>query len=420
MTVSRDATKILEEFFLREKSVTNSLDLSRCNLSKLPTLFNSLIDAQPDVAARVTLLNLAHNSLNTLPSFLDRLPNLKILFLLGNTFSTVPDVVSKLSSLKMLSFKQCALSGELDASKLPPTLTWLILTSNRLTGLSDDFPKRCPLIRKLMLSNNQISNLPETFTAHMQDLELIRLANNELSHIPMDILKLRTLKWLAMSGNDETGGKAALDTLVEKLHLGNINTKYSVDWDHELGSGSSGTAYAGMDKSSGADVVIKRFREMEGSDGRTLDEVRMACATQGVTGLVETIGFGVVECKEVVLVLERMAGNPKPLAQAPSFESCTRSVYDDSKLRLSMQDKTFIVNCVQNAVDALHRRGICHGDVYAHNVLVSWKNDRVCDVKLGDLGAAWFVPEGVRREVFSIEQRAVDVVRDEVFRLGEM
>lgn len=420
MTFSRDATKILEEFFLREDSVTNSLDLSRCNLSKLPTLFNSLIDAQPHVAARMTLLNLAHNSLNTLPSFLDRLPNLKILFLLGNTFTTVPDVISRLSSLKMLSFKQCALSGELNASTLPPTLTWLILTSNRLTGLSDDFPKRCSLIRKLMLSNNRISSLPETFTTHMKDLELIRLANNELSHIPMEMLKLQTLKWLAMSGNDETGGKATLDTMVEELHLGNIDAKYSVDWDHELGSGSSGTAYAGVDKISGANVVIKRFREMEGSDGRTLDEVRMACATKGVTGLVETVGFGLVECEEVVLVLERMAGNPRPLAKAPSFESCTRSVYGDSELRLSVQDKNFIVDCIQNAVDALHRRGICHGDVYAHNVLVSWKNDRVCDVKLGDLGAAWFVPERVKREVFDIEQRAVDVVQDEVFSLGEV
>lgn len=415
MRIGRDVTSILEEFFLQGENCSNSLDLSQCNLSKLPPLLESLIDAQPEASARLTLLNLAHNSLSTLPSILTRLPNLRILFLLGNAFTDVPDVISKLPSLKMLSFKQCALSGELKASALPPTLTWLILTSNCLTGLSEDFPKRCPLVRKLMLSNNQIRNLPKTLSIHMQDLELLRLANNELSHIPMDMLKSRALKWLAMSGNEVTGGKVTRETLPINFDLGNIKTRFNVDWEHALGSGSSGTAYAAVDNVSGAKVVIKRFRDMEGSDGRTLDEIRVACGTQGITGLIQTLGFGVDEGGKLVLVLERMMSDPQALAQVPSFESCTRSVFGNSELRLSWHEKHIIVDCVRNTVNALHQRGICHGDVYAHNVLVSWKQGRVCDVKLGDLGAAWFVPEKVRPEIFDIEQRAVDVFREEVF-----
>lgn len=415
----RDAVPILEDFFMSNKDGSSSLDLSSCDLSMLPPLFESLVDAHPNAASRVTLLNLAHNSLSTLPLFLKRLPNLRILFLLGNAFESVPDVISRLPSLTMLSFKQCALKGTLHASSLPSTLTWLILTSNRLTGLSDDFAKRCSRIRKLMLSNNQLKRLPEGLSVHMQDLELVRLSNNEISEIPMDLLTLRALKWLALSGNGETGGRATMETLPKKLDVGVIEVRYDVDWDHPLGSGTSGTAFAAVDKISGADVVIKRFRNEEGSDGRALDEIQVACASQGVAGLVQAVGYGLDGCGVMGLVLERIAGHARALARAPSLESCTRSVYGDERLRLSRGEKYMITDCVRNSVEALHQRGICHGDVYAHNVLVSWKDGAVSDVRLGDVGAAWFVPERIRGAVYGIEQRAVEVVKNEVFGLGE-
>lgn len=189
---NRDAEELLREFFTEGNNEATTLNLSDCNLKNLPLDFGKLIETQLNATRRLTLLNLANNKLSMLPDYLAKLPNLRILFLLNNNFTQVPKVIERMHSLRMLSFKQNALSGVLQASKLPPKLTWPILTSNRLTALSADFPQVCQHVKKLLLSNNELTTLPDLHES-MHDLQLLRISNNRLSDFPTELCKLPKL-----------------------------------------------------------------------------------------------------------------------------------------------------------------------------------------------------------------------------------
>eukprot|EP00171_Calliarthron_tuberculosum_P009744 IDg9744t1 len=177
------ADELVHAFFASKDEKKTALDLSNCALTELPDSFYRHIQSNPNVAARLQLLNLAHNNLSRLPNYLSLLPNLRILFLLANQFRRIPPVVAELPACFMLSFKSNQLAGELAGSSLPRHISWLILTSNKLTSLSADFPRRCARVRKLMLANNRLSSLPEGFET-MADLELLRLSNNAFERFP--------------------------------------------------------------------------------------------------------------------------------------------------------------------------------------------------------------------------------------------
>lgn len=409
-----EADERVRAFFAPECRAT-TLDLSSCNLHHLPPSLESHLLASPLSAARLTLLNLAHNSLTTLPRFLSHFPRLSILFLLDNAFTALPPILPELSSVTMLSFKSNALSGELPASLLPPRLSWLILTSNRLTSLSPDFPTRCRNVRKLMLANNNLTSLPRAFGTHMHSLELLRLSNNNLHDFPYPLLDLPRLAWLSVAGNPCTGGTiASAWALPAALCIADLDAEYSIDWARAFGSGTSGAAFPGTHRSTGARVAVKRFRAAAGSDGRALDEVNATVLARGVGGVVQAVGYGVGDGAdgeaEVTLVMERVEGDAQCVARPPSFESCTRCVYEDGK-SFGREEAERIVDTVERAVEGLLERGVAHGDVYGHNVMVG-----AGEVVLGDLGAAWTVPEKAREGARRVEIRAVEVFREEIMR----
>jgi serine/threonine protein kinase len=77
------------------------------------------------------------------------------------------------------------------------------------------------------------------------------------------------------------------------------------------------------------------------------------------------------------------------LAGPPSFDTCSRDVYDTENAE-DMLSSTFcwiIVTSMLRVLAKLHKLGICHGDFYAHNILVKPSSH---DVKLSDFGAAFF------------------------------
>lgn len=409
----RNAEELLNEFFTSPANSSAAIDLSSCGLTKLPQLFETLIEKYPQASARLQLLNLAHNRLSELPIYLSKLPNLRILFLLRNEFVAVPAVIRMLKSVKMLSFKENKIQGELKSDTLPPNLTWLILTSNRLTGLDDNFPSHCRQVRKLMLSNNLLSRLPFEMRTEMTELELIRLANNRFEDFPRHVLEIPRMAWVAFSGNPCTMSSH----LPTPLQISDLNAKYEIDWEKDpLGSGASGKTYAGKDRESGMDVVVKRFHAMAGSDGRAEDEVDLSCAAAGVPNLVHALGYGMID-NVLHLVTKRVNGDPVALAGPPSFDSCVRSVYGKG-LRMSRTDKVRVIECIESAVKGLLERGICHGDVYAHNVLVSY-GERGAQATLADLGAAWKYPAKLKAEVTAIELRALNIFKNEILNLGE-
>jgi len=71
------------------------------------------------------------------------------------------------------------------------------------------------------------------------------------------------------------------------------------------------------------------------------------------------------------------------LGQPPNFETCTRDVF----LENCTHNSTQILNMAQNLsriMVHLRTRNICHGDLYAHNILVNEEGD----ILLSDFGAA--------------------------------
>lgn len=139
--------------------------LSWLNLSK-----NGLVGIQHvTMMAKLTVLNVSHNNLNSLPSTLNRLSNLRA-FIANN------------NGLKMV-----------DVADLPTSLNTLILSHNALQEF--DFQAvllRCKSLTKLNLSHNQLHalDLKPVLTAKGAPLRELRANDNRLStvaHLPLTL-----------------------------------------------------------------------------------------------------------------------------------------------------------------------------------------------------------------------------------------
>ncbi len=71
------------------------------------------------------------------------------------------------------------------------------------------------------------------------------------------------------------------------------------------------------------------------------------------------------------------------LGNPPSMESCTRDVFDDA-CAFNGAELLKIAKSIASVSAQLHYKGINHGDLYAHNILVN----KTTDTLLGDFGAA--------------------------------
>jgi serine/threonine protein kinase len=72
-----------------------------------------------------------------------------------------------------------------------------------------------------------------------------------------------------------------------------------------------------------------------------------------------------------------------------------------------------IARDVAEAVAHLHQRGVMHGDLYAHNILIDPVQGQA---RLGDLGAATRLPPQpeLRRRLFALEVRAFGYLLEEL------
>lgn len=384
------------------------LNLSNCSLSSLPESLN-----HPSIYSRLSLLNLANNDLRQLPSWLSNFRRLEILFLLGNSFTEIPEVISQLPAVYMLSFKKNKLSGTIRGKTLPKAISWLILTSNAITHLDDDFSVACRHVRKLMLSNNHLKKLPRNFSQCMSALELLRLSNNEFAQFPTCVFELPKITWFSIAGNPCCGGTiSSVDQLPIHLRIHDIKSAYDIEESGAaLGEGTSGNVFPAVRKSDGMKVALKKFKELSGSDGKALDEIWVSLSCDGISGLVTPCGFySNINTNQLILVTQLVPDHPKTIAGPPSFDSCTRSVYPPG-IEFSREEADLMVKQASSAVEGLLEKGIAHGDIYGHNVLVGASRK---DVALGDLGAAWRFPEEYRKEITEIERRALEVFVAEI------
>ena len=386
-------TTTLEQLRAGHLAGTRRLKLA-CGLSEFPREIFDLADT-------LEILDLSGNALSKLPDDLPRLSKLRIIFASDNPFTELPEVLGQCSQLSMVGFKANRIRT-VSGQSLPPLLRWLILTDNEIDTLPAEIGA-CTQLQKLMLAGNRLRTLPEELAACSR-LELLRLAANQLSELPAWLLRLPRLSWLAFAGNPFS----------EALETAALTDTPSADirWDElkleqQLGEGASGVIYRAAllarHEHASRPVAVKLFKGAVTSDG--LPDCEMAaCIRAGdhpnlipVVGKVKDHPAGTHG-----LVMELIDSQFTNLAGPPSLESCTRDVYD-ADTRFELASVLRLAYGMASAACHLHRQGVMHGDLYAHNILHGGQGRAL----LGDFGAASFYATDDRDFRFALQRLEV-------------
>ncbi len=337
------------------------------NLEEFPKEIFSLAES-------LELLDLSGNRLNSLPD-LSRLKKLKIAFFSNNLFTEMPSAFKGCNKLYMLGLKANKIET-FDEDILPLSISWLILTDNRLKKLPDSIGK-LKKMQKFPLAGNLLETLPKSMQS-MKNLELIRLSANNMKELPKWLLELPKLAWLAFSGNP--------CSLSKEVNI-KVLAMQDLELDKLLGEGASGKIYRVHSKELNKIVAVKLFKGAVTSDGYAKDEMN-ACMSAGEhPNLIKVLAR--LEHKQLGLVLEFIDPAFKNLGNPPNFETCSRDTYEEG-LIFSIEEVQKIAQQIASVSAHLHAHSIMHGDLYAHNILIN--KNKYC--YLGDFGAASFYEKG--------------------------
>jgi hypothetical protein len=346
---------------------TKRLTLS-CGLTDFPREILDLFDT-------LEILDLSNNPLSSLPKDFSRLHKLKIAFLSDCNFATFPKQLAQCRSLEMIAFKNNHMTTIPDDS-FPRKLRWLILTNNLITSLPASIGQ-CNRLQKCMLAGNRLSCLPDEME-HCGKLGLLRLSANQFTELPPWLFELPELSFLSFAGNP------CAPSVEDNPILDDISwSELSV---HQLlGEGASGIISKGSwnSLSGNKDVAIKLFKGEVTSDGSPIDEMN-ACIIAGQhSNLIDPIGKIHGHPEKRGLVLQLIPPHYANLGLPPTLDSCTRDAFHPENI-ISVEKCKSILIGIAAAAAHLHERGIAHGDLYAHNILV----DKSGHAFLGDFGAA--------------------------------
>lgn len=361
-----------------------------------------------ELADTLEILDLTDNALSALPDDLPRLHKLRILFCSNNRFTELPAMLGQMPALTMVGFKANQIRT-VPASALPPQLRWLVLTDNCIEEVPAELGRR-PALQKLMLAGNRLSSLPAEMS-QLTNLELLRISANNFTELPAWLPTLPRLAWLACAGNPWGADREAAMAAAPAT---------TIDWqqlqiERQLGEGASGVIHRATYRHDGVaeTVAVKLYKGAMTSDGSPLSEMS-ACLNVGAH-------------PNLVPVLGRLTGHPNAthglvmplidpafinLAGPPSFDTCTRDVYDMNK-RLAWSQMLSIAQGVASAAAQLHDHGVLHGDLYAHNIV----HDTAGHSLLGDFGAAAFYDPTTQigTALQRLEVRAFGLLLEELF-----
>lgn len=373
---STTVTSTLEQLRAGQLAGTRRLKLA-CGLTEFPREIFDLADT-------LEILDLSGNALTTLPDDLPRLSKLRIFFASDNPFTELPEVLGQCLQLSMVGFKANRIR-KVSGRSLPPQLRWLILTDNELEALPAEIGA-CAQLQKLMLAGNRLKTLPEELAACSR-LELLRLAANQLSVLPAWLWRLPRLSWLAYAGNpvsDAWETAALTDTPIADIRW------EALKLEQQLGEGASGVIHRAVLLEPGGEapqpVAVKLFKGAVTSDGLPDCEMAACISAGDHPNLIPVIGKVKGHPADAHgLVMELIDPEFRNLAGPPSLASCTRDIYD-AGTRFDLASALRIAHGIASAACHLHRRGVMHGDLYAHNILHCGKGRAL----LGDFGAASF------------------------------
>lgn len=376
---------------------TRRLDLS-CGLTELPPEVFGLADT-------LEILNLTGNRLRELPPDLGRLHRLKIVFCSSNHFTHLPESLGDCPALEMVGFKANRIQ-QVPAAALPTKLRWLILTDNAIEQLPAELGQR-PALQKLMLAGNRLDALPPGL-ANAQRLELLRLSANRFSTLPGWLTGLPRLAWLALAGNP-LGWHRAAPAPLPRIAWSRLRVA------ERLGEGASGHIHrVHLDGGDSEALALKLFKGAVTSDGLPEHELA-ACQAAGQHPALCTPSAELGEHPEGArgMLLPLLPPELVNLAGPPSFDSCTRDVYAPG-FTLPASAALRVARTMAGALAHLHRRGVMHGDFYAHNIL--W-NPVSGDAMLSDLGGATLLPDdqpALRRALLALDVRAFGCLLEEL------
>ena len=379
----------------------HTLDLLRSGeLSGVTTLSLSCeLDSFPEeifgLAETLEVLNLSGNRLSTLPDDFGCLQKLRILFLSENQFTSLPAVLAECPNLTMIGFKSNRISN-IPENALPKNVQWLILTDNQIETLPESMGDLSKL-QKCMLAGNKIAELPKSM-ALCRSLELLRLSANALESLPEWLFTLPRLSWFACAGNP-----CVNITELETQILPEVSW-CDITLHEELGKGASGVISRASLSQEEMYYAVKIFKGAVTSDGYPEDEMA-ACIAAGehenLTKL-HTRFTAHPEGKEG-LVFTLIPPSYRNLGSPPDFDSCTRDTYEEHTA-FSLNEVLRIAREMTSVMSHLHSQKICHGDLYAHNILIDEDH-----TLFSDFGAAtrYDKIEGIESHAFErLEVRA--------------
>jgi len=373
---------------------------------KIAEGLNTFPKALYTLADSLEILDLTDNNLSTLPDDLNKLHKLRILFVSNNQFKEVPPVLASCPNLTMIGLRNNQISTFVEDA-VPLNTRWLILTDNALEKLPDSMGDLA-LLQKCMLSGNYLTSLPKSMT-QCHNLELLRIAVNKLTELPTWLTTLPKLTWLAYSGNPFCDKHPNCDTPLQEVAWQSLEIK------EVLGEGASGLISKAVYE--GKAVAIKVFKGEITSDGLPEEEMDINISMGQHDHLVDVLArvTGHPEGKDV-LMLELISSSFFNLGLPPTFETCTRDVYKKG-FSLSLTQSINILQGVTSAAIHMHERGIIHGDLYAHNIMI---NDTGKSI-LGDFGgASYYEPKKVemRAGLERLEVRALGYLIEEMLLLS--
>ena len=377
----------LEELNSGQLKGIKKLTISQ-NLTEFPEKIFELADT-------LEILDLSHNRLTTLPN-LERLTHLKIAFFSYNLFTTLPNAFKECKNLYMLGFKANQIEL-IEEDILPLSISWLILTDNRLKTLPQSIGKLGKL-QKFPLAGNQLTTLPNSMQ-NCKNLELLRLSANNLRDIPSWIFELPKLSWLAFSGND-CSVQPQID--LKKASIAKLHIK------EQLGEGASGMIYKAFCPTLDKDIALKLFKGQITSDGYALDEMNTYMSIGKHNNLINVIAK-IDEDEKLGLLLDLIPKNYQNLGYPPNFETCTRDTFPP-KYSMTCENIYEVLKHILSAAIHLHEKNLMHGDLYAHNILINENNH----CYLGDFGASSFYDNKLYEK---IEVRAFGCLIDDLLNI---
>lgn len=349
------------------------------------------------------VLDLSDNLLSELPKDFGRFKQLKILFLSDNLFTELPSVIADCPKLEMIGFKANKIETVAENS-LPLNTRWLILTDNKISSLPNSMGT-LEKLQKCMLAGNKLTELPSAM-ADCKALELLRISANCLDALPNWLLELPRLSWLAFSGNN---------FCLKKQQSSLMNVELSdLDLVEVLGEGASGVIYKAKWRNAekysmaNADVAVKLFKGAVTSDGYPDDELDISLNIGEQDSLVQVLAQ-VSSANQQGLMMDLIPSTYKNLGLSPSLKTCTRDTFN-SDTEFTADIIFSITKSVASALEHLHGRGLCHGDLYAHNILISDDGG----VLLTDFGAASKIPTHQKELIMRIEMRALGWLIDDL------